>query len=45
MTAPNASHTDNPTLGIALVIVGMLAIFVTALWGMWQNMNIGALGG
>ena len=25
--------------------VGMLAIFVTALWGMWQNMNIGALGG
>lgn len=24
--------------------VGMLAIFVTALWGMWQNMQIGALG-
>lgn len=28
MTAPNASHTDNPTLGIALVIVGMLAISI-----------------
>ena len=25
--------------------VGMVAIFVTALWGMWQNMQIGALGG
>ena len=26
-------------------LVGMLAIFVTALWGMYQNMQIGALGG
>ena len=26
-------------------IVGMFAIFVTALWGMYQNMAIGALGG
>jgi len=25
--------------------VGMIAIFITALWGMWQNMQIGALGG
>ena len=25
--------------------VGMVAIFITALWGMWQNMQIGALGG
>ncbi len=25
--------------------VGMVAIFVTSLWGMWQNMQIGALGG
>ncbi|TYB81631.1 component of SufBCD complex [Maritimibacter fusiformis] len=26
-------------------IVGMIAIFVTALWGMYQNLMIGALGG
>ena len=26
-------------------IVGMLSIFVTAMWGMYQNMSIGALGG
>ncbi|WP_373274802.1 component of SufBCD complex [Roseobacter insulae] len=26
-------------------ITGMLSIFVTALWGMYQNMNIGPLGG
>lgn len=26
-------------------VIGMIAIFVTALWGMWQNMNIGVLGG
>lgn len=25
--------------------VGMVAIFVTAMWGMWQNMQFGALGG
>ena len=26
-------------------IIGMVAIFVTALWGMYQNMAIGPLGG
>jgi hypothetical protein len=26
-------------------IIGVVAIFVTALWGMWQNMSIGVLGG
>ena len=26
-------------------IIGMLAIFVTALWGMYQNMVVGPLGG
>lgn len=26
-------------------ILGILAIFVTAMWGIWQNMSIGALGG
>jgi hypothetical protein len=26
-------------------IIGMISIFVTALWGMYQNMTIGALGG
>ncbi len=26
-------------------IVGMITIFITALWGMYQNMSIGALGG
>jgi hypothetical protein len=26
-------------------IIGMVAIFVTALWGMYQNMNLGPLGG
>lgn len=25
-------------------VVGMLSIFVTALWGMYQNMSIGAIG-
>jgi len=25
--------------------VGVFAIFVTAMWGMWQNMQFGALGG
>ena len=24
--------------------IGMAAIFVTSMWGMWQNMNIGVLG-
>jgi hypothetical protein len=26
-------------------IIGMVAIFVTALWGMYQNMSVGPLGG
>jgi len=26
-------------------IIGLLAIFVTAMWGMYQNLTIGALGG
>ncbi len=26
-------------------IIGMIAIFVTALWGMYQNVNLGPLGG
>jgi len=30
-------------LGVQLL--GICAIFVTALWGMWQNMNLGVLGG
>lgn len=30
-------------LGVQLL--GLVAIFVTAMWGMWQNMSIGVLGG
>jgi len=30
---------------LATQIVGMIAIFVTAMWGMWQNMTTPALGG
>ena len=26
-------------------MVGVVAIFVTAIWGMYQNMSVGALGG
>ncbi|MFN3938247.1 MAG: component of SufBCD complex [Gemmobacter sp.] len=26
-------------------LLGMASIFVTALWGMWQNMNVSVLGG
>ena len=26
-------------------LVGVVSIFVTSLWGMWQNMNVGPLGG
>lgn len=26
-------------------MIGVVSIFVTALWGMWQNMTIGVLGG
>lgn len=26
-------------------VIGMLAIFTTALWGMYQNLSVGALGG
>ncbi|MCL3883727.1 component of SufBCD complex [Marivita sp. GX14005] len=30
---------------LTIQIIGMISIFVTALWGMYQNMNIGVLGG
>lgn len=26
-------------------MIGVVSIFVTALWGMWQNMNVSVLGG
>jgi hypothetical protein len=26
-------------------LIGMISIFVTAMWGMYQNMSVGALGG
>ena len=26
-------------------MIGMMAIFITALWGMYQNMTLGPLGG
>jgi hypothetical protein len=26
-------------------VIGLFTIFITAMWGMWQNMNIGVLGG
>jgi len=26
-------------------LIGVVSIFVTSLWGMWQNMNVGPLGG
>lgn len=26
-------------------VVGMISIFITAIWGMWQNLTTGALGG
>ena len=26
-------------------IIGMISIFVTALWGMYQNISLGPLGG
>ena len=29
---------------LAVQMVGMASIFVTAMWGMYQNMAIGALG-
>jgi len=30
---------------LAVQIIGMIAIFVTAFWGMWHNMNAQILGG
>ncbi len=30
---------------IYVQIIGLVAIFVTAMWGMYQNMTLGALGG
>jgi hypothetical protein len=29
---------------LVVQIIGMISIFVTAMWGMYQNMNIGVLG-
>jgi len=29
----------------ATQVIGMISIFVTAMWGMYQNMNVGPLGG
>jgi hypothetical protein len=26
-------------------MIGMVSIFVTALWGMYQNLNVGPFGG
>ena len=26
-------------------LIGVVSIFVTSLWGMWQNMSVGPLGG
>lgn len=26
-------------------VLGILSIFVTSMWGMWQNMNLGGIGG
>ncbi len=33
------------TCRLQIQLLGMLCIFVTALWGMFQNLNIGPLGG
>ncbi|OIQ45024.1 MAG: component of SufBCD complex [Roseobacter sp. MedPE-SW] len=33
------------TCRLLIQLLGMLCIFVTALWGMFQNLNIGPLGG
>ncbi|TCP60545.1 hypothetical protein EV663_10951 [Rhodovulum bhavnagarense] len=30
---------------LSVQFVGIVSIFVTAMWGMWQNMQIGVLGG
>lgn len=30
---------------LSVQLIGIVAIFVTAMWGMWQNMQIGVLGG
>ena len=30
---------------VTVQFIGMLSIFVTALWGMYQNLSLGALGG
>jgi hypothetical protein len=30
---------------VTIQAIGMVAIFVTAMWGMWQNLNSSALGG
>lgn len=33
------------TCRLVIQLLGMVCIFVTALWGMYQNLNIGPLGG
>jgi len=30
---------------LATQVIGLLSILVTSMWGMWQNMSIGVLGG
>lgn len=30
---------------VKVQVIGMFAVLVTAMWGMWQNMNVTALGG
>jgi hypothetical protein len=31
-------------LRFSIQLIGVTAIFITTMWGMWQNLNIGALG-
>lgn len=50
-----ALHTQDPDLEAAfkrlarhrLIVqaIGMVSIFITAMWGMYQNLNVGVLGG
>lgn len=47
--APMVARGEPPYRGlirhrIAVQGLGMVSIFVTAIWGMWQNMSIGVLG-
>lgn len=50
-----ALHTTDHTLDdvfkrlarhrLIVQVIGMISIFITSLWGMFQNLNIGVLGG